>query len=229
MRICIRSFQVRANGRRGCSQQRKGLKLEIEELKERYTSLPMAARISLAIAIGCSYSAYKYFDHTPVLETELAEVRGLAVRAEARYESARRSSEALPSLEVKLKDTEQQLKLARRYLPDEIQVDEVLHVVARLAKEFGVELSKFTPMDAGEIAEAGRYRQVPMDVSLKGDYISIARFFDSLVHLEQVVHLRNIQMSRAQETKDLNQVSSRVTLDATASLIFFVGVGNGVL
>jgi len=203
--------------------------LDLQEVKERYASLPKLARFGLVAVLGASFSLYQYFDKTPELESRLQSVNQESIRAQNRYENARKSSERLPALEAQLKDTEDQLRLARRYLPDEVEVDEVLHVTARLAREFGVELTSFTPGEAGEESPLGRYREVPMSLELKGTYTNIARLFDSLLHLEQVVHIRNIQLNAANVQQDdaANQ-SQRTAIDlrVTASMILFVGSGG---
>ena len=174
----------------------------MEDLLEKLKNAPTILKVSLVVLFGSAINLWTYLEEMPTLEQKLVEAENYKNVAQKRYEKAKEEVANLTNLEVTLKNTQDDLTQAKRYLPDEVPMDETLHTTARFCKRYNVELTKFEPMQEEVSEDLARYAIKPVSVSLVGRFVDIARFFDSMVHLQKIVHLRNITLNKFQEEGD---------------------------
>lgn len=171
----------------------------MEELLERLKNAPLIAKVALAILLGSLPNIYTYTEETPVLEQGREQAVQERERQRMLYIKAKQDAEKLVKLEVTLKNIRENLTQAKKYLPDKIEMDEVLHTIARFCKRYSVDLDKFQPKAEEPSTSQARYITKPIEVELVGRFVDIARFFDSVVHLQKIVHLRNVRLTKAGE------------------------------
>src|SRR5690606_20750015 len=123
---------------------------------------------------------------------QVEESRAARDAIKAKIDNAVNSSSELPELERRVTQTEQGLEKARRYLPPSIEFDEVLSATGMLEKELGVQVMKFVPGIETQPNPDIRYAEVPVEITVKADFNRVMQFFDRLVHMEKLTHLRNI-------------------------------------
>lgn len=170
--------------------------MDLEELKERYKLLPLWVRFLIAGAIGLLPGAYVYYDEGDALQSQLDEVAGLEATARDKFESSRQQKANLPKLEEELAFTEEQLIKAKKKLPDSYRIEDVLQKAATIAKEVGVKLIAFDPGDEIPHNDTYRYVEMPIKTELQGRFSQIAAFFDRIVHLENSIFVRKIEMAK---------------------------------
>ncbi|MDA9951227.1 type 4a pilus biogenesis protein PilO [Oligoflexaceae bacterium] len=176
----------------------------MDELIEKIKTAPLALKIGMVLILGTSFSVYSFFTDTPELEQKLVNSQGTRNIALATYTKAKEDTEKLIKLEVTLKTIREQLEKAKKYLPDKIEMDEVLHTAARFCSRYKVSLEEFTPLSEEQSKSEARYGIKPVSVKLKGRFVDITRFFDSVVHLEKIVHLRNVTLTKSQQEEGEN-------------------------
>ena len=193
--------------------------METEELKERYKILPMWARLSVAALIGVLPAIYVYYDEGDGLQAELEQVTGEEEVARLKFEKAREKKTNVPKLEEKLAFTEEQLVKAKKKLPDNYRIEDVLQKAATIAKEVGVRFVSFDPGDEKRGLGDYKYMEMPIATEIEGRFNQIAAFIDRVVHLEASVFVRNVALEPAEGEDGLRKKGqgNEAAIDAAPS------------
>ena len=141
--------------------------------------------------------------------------------ANQKYQAAKKKTEDLPLLEERFTLVTEELRKAQEKLPNKFFMDDILHSTASTAKEAGIVLESFKPGQESVIQGAHQYMELPIKLSISGKYPQTANFFDSIVNLKKIVHLRNISMT-AQRKGDGKR--SSVMVKTQVELIVFRSV-----
>jgi type IV pilus assembly protein PilO len=206
----------------------------MEELIERIKHMPLKARLVVALALGIVLPLYFVFmDEVEAVDWELEDARTQYESIEIKYNKAKRQKNDMPELEKKHEFTQKQLAEAKKRLPDVYHMDSILEFVAKSSDESGVKLLEFTPNDE-EFKDTGySYVEMPINLGVEGSYNQIGVFFDKLVHMEKMVHIRDLNAQQIQKQQDdptgieltkeakLAQILDGVKVKATAKLVVF--------
>ena len=166
----------------------------MEELKQKYKNLHLWARLGLLVILGLLPALYSYLDQGEEFETRLMEAQNQEQTVRLEFEKARQRKASLPKLEEELAFTEDQLARAKKLLPDQVRIEEILEKVALISKETNVSLLRFRPEQTLVHDDVGGYRyvEIPIETEILGTYQKIASFFDQIAHLETAIFVREI-------------------------------------
>jgi type IV pilus assembly protein PilO len=80
--------------------------------------------------------------------------------------------------------------------------------VSKSGQEVGLEFLLFEPK-----AESKRefYAEIPVAMSIRGDYHNLATFFDKVARLSRIVNINNITINRGKDIRDLSTSCTAVT------------------
>ena len=173
--------------------------MAFESLTDRYKTLPIWKRIILLGFIGISPSILKIVEDGQALQDELNMARVSRDASERKFKKSRKRKANLPKLEEQLAHTEGQLALASKKLPDEFVIEKVLQKVSIIAQDVGLDLREFDPGDGAPTGGLFKYVELPIRLEVFGTYGQIATFFDRIVHLELLVHIKDIEMQASME------------------------------
>jgi len=191
---------------------------QVQARLEQLAKLPTAARGALlaviAVLIGGGYYYLMYEDariqqeqlqaKEMELQRKLSEVRSIAANIE--------------EFEAEIAALELKLQQVLRQLPNEREIEVVLTDISNLGKTAGIEIKEFTRKP--EIVH-GFYAEVPIDLTLVGQYHDVARFFDMLAGLPRIVNMGSINVKVARDSLDAT------VLKVTGTATTFRFVGNG--
>ncbi len=180
--------------------------MELEEIKSRYKAIALWKRLLFFSILSLIPSVYSLIEEYSVLTEEKEVAITNKNKEEKKYNQAKEKKLQLPDLEKKLNQTQNELDLARKKIPDEFYMDQVLQRTALLAQNMGLKLISFDPDREEPSNTAFKYVSLAVKIKISGNYKQITSFFDRLVHLDLLVHVRNFHMSL---TKD-EAVSSQV-------------------
>jgi type IV pilus assembly protein PilO len=121
---------------------------------------------------------------------------------------AKRNAADLEKFQKKMKEAEVQFKTAMRALPEREEIPSLLTSISRSGQDVGLEFLLFEPKS--EVRKEF-YAEIPVAMNVKGGYHDLALFFDKVARLSRIVNIRNISMSRAGQTLDLNTSCTAVT------------------
>ena len=143
------------------------------------------------------------------METELA-----SLQSKIREQQAIAGN--LRSFQDEVRRLEAQLSLLLEQLPNSAEIPSLLKSVSDLGKESGLEFLRFAP--SGEVKK-DFYAEIPVSISVNGDYHSFALFSDKVAHYPRIVNLSNIAFSSPKPSGD-NLVL--VTVNCTATTYRFL-------
>lgn len=122
----------------------------------------------------------------------------------------------LRSFQDEVRRLELQLSLLLEQLPNSAEIPSLLKSVSDLGKESGLEFLRFAP--SGE-AKKDFYAEIPVSISVLGDYHSFALFSDKVAKYPRIVNLSNISFSSPKPSGD-NLVL--LTINCTATTYRFL-------
>ena len=93
---------------------------------------------------------------------------------------------------IEVERLKQRLNEALTLLPNEAEIPELLQKIAALVEQSDCEMTTFEPQ--GEVV-SGFYAKIPVKMAIKGNYHSIAVFFDKVSKLARIVNVNNINLS----------------------------------
>lgn len=117
----------------------------------------------------------------------------------------------LPSFRAEVKRLETQLEVLLEQLPNSAEIPNLLRTVSDLGKESGFDFLKFAPK---EESRKDFYAEIPVAVTVQGDYHSFALFTDKVAHLPRIVNISNIDFTTPKVSPD-GTVAVNVSCTAT--------------
>ena len=143
--------------------------------------------VGILVVVGYYYMFYKSASkQIDTLEKQLAELQGKIKMQEV-------IAKDLPSFQAAVRDLERQLGLLLEQLPNSAEIPSLLKNISDLGKESGLEFLKFAPR--GE-AGKGFYAEIPVTISVTGEYHGFALFASKVSLLPRIVNLSDIVFSQ---------------------------------
>ncbi len=180
------------------------------------SKVPPRQKILLAVLFcGLVVAGYYYLYYKEAsmrigaMETQLA-----GLQSKIREQQAIAGN--LRSFQEEVRRLEAQLSLLLEQLPNSAEIPSLLKSVSDLGKESGLDFLRFAP--SGEIKK-DFYAEIPVSISVNGDYHSFALFTDKVANYPRIVNLSNITFSSPKPSGD-NLVL--VTVNCTATTFRFL-------
>ena len=173
--------------------EKKGLAKSIEPFLEKIENLSKAQRIAisslffiLVVGIFVYFSYWPKFDKIASLKTKLTKL-------EKELATAKRNAAGLKKFQAQMKEAEAQFNMAMKKLPEKEEIPSLLTAISDSGQAVGLEFLLFEPK-----AEKKKefYAEIPVAMSLKGDYHNLAIFFDQVARLNRIVNIENITIGR---------------------------------
>lgn len=161
----------------------------MNQLLDNILERPLAQKIGILVAtIILGAALYYSFLHAPRSD----KIANLADSVEiARNEKTAKAQKAanLPRLKKDLQQLDAELKRAVAQLPDKREIAELLSTISAKAQQSGLVVLLFRPR-AENYQEF--YAEVPVDISVKGNFHNTVNFFDEVGRLNRLVNIDNI-------------------------------------
>jgi type IV pilus assembly protein PilO len=111
---------------------------------------------------------------------------------EKKLATAKLNAAELVKFQAKMQEAEAQFKIAMRALPENQEIPSLLTSISKSGQEVGLEFLLFEPKP-----ETRRefYAEIPVAMSLRGDYHNLAVFFDKVARLSRIVNINNISVT----------------------------------
>jgi type IV pilus assembly protein PilO len=150
---------------------------------------PKAHKIALlAVVLLLVGGLYYTFLFSPGMD-EIAKLDGSVETA--RNEKTKKQVQAanLPRLQKELVELEAKLKQAVAQLPNKKEMADLLSSISSKAQQSGLEVFLFRPR-AENYQEF--YAEVPVDITVKGNFQSVISFFDEVGRLHRLINIESI-------------------------------------
>ena len=198
--------------------EKKGLAKSIEPFLEKVENLSKAQRILISAVFSIVILAvFIYFFYWPKFE-KIASLKTQLTTIEAKLATAKRNAAGLKKFQAKMKEAEAQFNMAMKKLPEKEEIPSLLTAISDSGQAVGLEFLLFEPK-----AEKKKefYAEIPVAMSLRGDYHNLAIFFDQVARLNRIVNVENIQMSRGKGKKASTSANANRVLTATCTAVTY--------
>jgi type IV pilus assembly protein PilO len=112
-------------------------------------------------------------------------------QAQAELAKAKKDAEQLNDWRAKMRKKEVRYKTVMKALPEKQEIPTLLAGISQAGKDAGLDFLYFTPKKENK---KEFYAEIPVDISVSGNYHQVAVFFDKVSSLPRIVNIRNIKM-----------------------------------
>ena len=188
----------------------KGLANSVEPFFEKVERLSKLQRILISgVLFALIVGIFVYLLYWPKFEN-IKQLNTQLEKLEKKLKTAKRNAADLKKFQAKMKEAEVQFRMAMQKLPEKEEIPSLLTSISDSGQQAGLEFLLFEPKPE-KIKEF--YAEIPVAMSIKGDYHNLAIFFDQVARLSRIVNIQNIQMANAKNksSKDLSTSCMAVT------------------
>ena len=160
----------------------------LEQLSKYSTSQKVAGALVIYALIG----AVLWFMFISPTQDKIMAAERQNNELSATRNEFREKAENREKFEQEVELLNEQLAKAKKDLPNEREIPELLRRISSIGKKIGLEFLLFQPLP-----EVPRefYADVPVKLKIEGSFHEVATFFDRIGKLNRIVNVRDISMS----------------------------------
>jgi type IV pilus assembly protein PilO len=182
-----------------------GLAKSFEPFLEKLEKLSRVQRILISTVIfALIVGGFIYFLYWPKYE-RIDRLNTELDKLEAKLATAMKNAADLDKFKAKMDEAESQFQMAMKKLPEKEEIPSLLSSISSSGQQVGLEFLLFEPKPE---KKKEFYAEIPVVMSIVGDYHNTALFFDQVARLPRIVTIENIQMTPAKE-KDSRDLSTK--------------------
>ncbi|MDO9109533.1 MAG: type 4a pilus biogenesis protein PilO [Desulfatirhabdiaceae bacterium] len=200
-----------------------GISLEsLEPAIEKIAGLtPVQRSLICVVTVGFLAGVFGYFFYYPQYN-RLDKMTGQLKQLEQQLATAKIAAAQIVRFRQEMKDAEEDFRISRNALPDKEEIPLLLTGISQFGHDAGLEFILFEPKP--EIVR-DFYAEIPVSVTVSGNYHNVGVFFDKVSNLHRIVNIKDIKM--VPPVKDLKTASpandaTRLVTSCTAVTYKFV-------
>lgn len=171
----------------------------MNDLLERFFELETRQRIMAAAGVlVLVFGAYWYFVYSG-RRAETASVAAKIHDLRQQRESKQKLVANMGELQETVRELGAQLKQAEAQLPDSKEIPDLLSSVSSAGRDSGLEVITFRQRQE-QLKDF--YAEVPVDLTVRGNYHEVATFFDRVGKLDRIVNVSDIVMQTPKREGD---------------------------
>src|SRR5262245_35465136 len=176
---------------------------------------PGAQKLLLAIllaggAVGVYFGTHLLPWTFPSGSEKIAELKSQYEQKSAELARARASVADLPRFEAEYEQLHQRWEMASELLPTERQLPTLLRKITLAGQQTGVTFTMFRP---GAVQPSDYHTEMPIAVSVSGDFHSVGSFLAELANMRRIVTVSNLKLT----TNNKNDGTGSTVAEFTAS------------
>ncbi len=196
--------------------------MEVEDIVEKYRGVPNKKRWVMVALVALLPALFHLYEEGDSLSAELEQARSNESAERGRLESAKRKVAELPALLAKVSEIEAGLEKAKKILPDNVAIDTILATLGQFEADLDVSVLRFVPGTEVQPNTQIEYKEVPVELTVQSSFPQVMRFYDKILHMQTLTHLRAIEFNKV-EANDENAADSG-KIESRAKLILFKGL-----
>jgi len=187
-----------------------GLAKSIEPIFAKIEQLSRVQRVAIsAVTFALIAGGFIYFSYWPRFE-KINRLNTELEKLEKQLKTAKNNAKDLEKFQAKIRAAEAQFQTAMKKLPEKEEIPSLLSSISNSGQQVGLEFLLFEPKPE---KKKEFYAEIPVAMSIKGDYHNLALFFDQVARLSRIVNIQDIQIDTAKgkDNRDLNARCIAVT------------------
>jgi len=188
--------------------EKKGLAKSIEPFLEKVENLSRVQRILISsLFFILILAVFVYFFFWPKFE-RIGALTKKITGLEKKLAKAKKNAADLPKFEAQMKEAQTQFNMAMKKLPEKEEIPSLLTSISDAGQAVGLDFLLFQPKNE---KKKEFYAEIPVAMSLRGDYHNLAIFFDQVARLNRIVNIGNITITRTKKSGELTTKCTAVT------------------
>ncbi len=159
---------------------------------EKLFKLPTSQKIIIWVLILVGIALGLYFSLIKSKQDELKSLQANLNDLRTQIEENRKIADNLPRLLAEYNQLKVELTKALTELPNQQEIPSLLTSITSAGKGAGLDFLVFRPKP--EVPK-DFYAEVPVDISVSGSYLSVAKFFIAVSDLPRIVNISNVAFS----------------------------------
>lgn len=171
----------------------------MNDLLERFFELESRQRVMAVVGLlAVVFGGYWYFVYAG-RRAETIAVTAKIKDLRTQRESKQKLVANIGELQQTVRDLGAQLKEAEAQLPDSKEIPDLLTSISSAGRDSGLEVISFRQRQE-QLKDF--YAEVPVDVTVRGNYHEVATFFDRVGKLDRIVNVADIVMQSPKRQGD---------------------------
>lgn len=179
---------------------------------EKILKLPTKQKVALLILIFVAIGAGFFFGLEKPKLTELKNQQDRLLSLQKQALEKKKIADQLPKFRAEYAKLQKDLENALTELPNQKEIPSLLTSITNVGKAAGLDFLLFRPKP--EVAK-GFYAEVPVDITVSGNFFSVANFFIATGNLPRIVNIGNVNFADIKYDKDKGRTVLKVTCLAT--------------
>lgn len=182
----------------------------MNDFLENLENLEPSRKIAIAIGVPLLLLLGYYFLIVSPRTTRTSQLAAHIEEMKQERDQKKFEAERMPERQKEVEALDKQLKFALTRLPDEKEIPELLSSISNLGRDSGLEILVFRQLPEGY---QEFYAEVPVEMSVRGNYHQVAQFLDRVGKLDRIVNVSNIVLKAPKNVDETVQldVNSRIT------------------
>ena len=199
--------------------------MDIDVIIDKYRQTAIFKRLVLVAFIGTLPALNYWYDEADSLKARLDGLTSQESDIQSQLDATKLKVAELPALEAQIGAVEGELQTAKKILPGQIYMDKVLAEIGYLEQNRGIKLVKFVPGNEVKPIDSNDYVEVPVELSVKGEFSDVMDFYDSILHTPYLTHIRAITFVRdaAIDNEDKQNAKKENLIVSNSKMILFKG------
>ncbi len=186
----------------------KNVMSRLEPLIKKIEELDKVQRLSICIisiiVLGVGY----YFAIASPMIGTIKENQDVYKSTQQKLTIAKDKAAKLPFLRKEREMKKAEFRKAMKALPEKREIPSLLTNISQIGQETGVLFSSFKPIKEKTL---DFYGEIPVEISMTGDFHSTITFFDQVTSMDRIVNVRNIKMGADAKSGKLKTSCQAVT------------------
>jgi type IV pilus assembly protein PilO len=171
----------------------------MNDLLERFFELESRQRLMACIAaLVLVFGGYWYFVYSG-RRAEMLSVTAKIIDLRQQRESKSKLVANMAKLQETVRELGAQVKEAEAQLPDSKEIPDLLSSISSAGRDSGLEVIMFRQRQE-QLRDF--YAEVPVDVTVRGNYHEVATFFDRVAQFDRIVNVGDIVMQTPKREGD---------------------------
>ncbi len=187
------------------------------KILDKLNKIPIWQKALVVFALASLIPFFYQMSVWKPIEDQVKQLQLTLQDLERKYTEQKSVADDLVTFQQNTKKLEEDLRNALTQLPRDKEIPSLLRDIYTLGKKSGVSFKAFSP---GNEANKGIYSDLPIKLSLTGNYHEVAVFFDRISKLSRIVNISDLSMSM---TKTENEADVLLSVDCVATTFMFQG------
>ncbi len=164
----------------------------MQELLDKFNKLSNVQKYAALIFVCLLMVVVYFFVVDGPKRTEIENLQKQLNEKEVKLAENKAIAQNLAKFQEEVARLDEELQRQLKKLPNKAEIPKVLRTISNLGKKVGLEFGMFSP---GAETNVDFYAEVPINITMTGNFHQVALFLDKISQLDRIVNAKNLNFS----------------------------------